>query len=267
MIEKLSAITTRYHSSTTGKTIATLLAQEYESFRMGREDVSITTFTHENLTPQSSLIVRITGSIYPEEIVVLGSHIDSISYDSFGGSGRSPGADDNASGTANNLEVFRVLMAEGIRPARTIEIHGYAAEEVGLVGSKDLAQKYRAASINVVSMVKYDMNLFKTSGSPDKIWFVTNKTDAGFNDQLAKLVVHYTGIQWGKKVLNSGSSDHASWTRQGYAAAFPFEDPDAHNKHIHSQRDNTSNAMAYSQSAAFAKLGLAYLVHFAGSAK
>jgi|GEM_PF-723904 len=263
-IEKLSGLTTRYHSSETGKAVATTLAQDYERYRAGREDVEISTFPHGSATPQASLVVRIKGQTLPNEIVVLGSHIDSVSYDGFGGSGRSPGADDNASGTATNLEVFRLLMAHGIRPERTIEIHGYAAEEIGLVGSKDMAQKYRAASKNVISMVQHDMNIYKAAGTADKIWFVTNSTDAGLNEKLAKLVDHYAGVPWGMKVLTSGSSDHASWTRQGYPAAFPFEDPASYNRHIHSQDDSTANAAAYSQAAAFAKLGFSYLVHFAG---
>ena len=33
-------------------------------------------------------------------------------------------------------------MEEGIKPKRTIEFHGYAAEEVGLVGSSGIAADY-----------------------------------------------------------------------------------------------------------------------------
>lgn len=263
-VETLAAITTRYHSSPTGRDIAQQLASEYEALRDERTDVQISLFDHGTLTPQKSLIVRIEGAKYPDETVILGSHIDSISFDFFGSSGRSPGADDNASGTATNLEVFRQLMRAGIRPDRTIEIHGYAAEEIGLVGSKDIAQKYAAAGRKVVAMVQHDMNLYRAAGAQDKIWFVSNNTSVALNDQLAILAASYAGVPTGTKPLASGSSDHASWTRNGYAAAFPFEDPSAHNRHIHTVNDTTANASSFTQAAAFAKLGLGYLLHFAG---
>jgi leucyl aminopeptidase len=155
-------------------------------------------------------------------------------------------------------------MESGVRPERTIEIHGYAAEEIGLVGSQDMAQKYKAAGKNVISMVQHDMNLYKAPGAPDKIWFVTNNTVDAFNSSLGSLVDRYVGVAWGKKSLSGGDSDHTSWRRQGFVTAFPFEDPAGYNRQIHTSRDSLETAGAMTQAAAFAKLGLAYLAHYAG---
>ena len=263
MIDEVSSITTRYHSSPTGKAMAGLLREKYLALANGRSDVTVELFEHGTKTPQNSLIVRILGKTYPNEIVVLGSHIDSVNM--MGGSAsRSPGADDNASGTSTNFEIFRILMANGVHPDRTIEIHGYAAEEMGLVGSQDMAQKYKAAGKNIITMVQHDMNLYKASGAPDKIWFVTNNTVDEFNTALGALVDHYVGVEWGKKALSGGDSDHTSWRRQGYVTSFPFEDPAAYNRKIHTEEDSLANAHAMTQVAAFAKLGLAYLSHYAG---
>lgn len=262
-MRELSAITTRYHASAAGQGVASWLADKYQALADGRSDVTIRTYDHGRETAQDSLIVRIEGRTRPDEVLILGSHIDSVNW-SGGTSARSPGADDNASGTATNLEIFRILMAEGIELERTLEIHGYAAEEVGLVGSADIANDYRARRVKVIAMVQHDMTAWKASGAPDKIWLVTSNTDPGFNDQLGDLVNHYVGLPFEKAALPSGSSDHASWRRAGYATAFPFENPRRHNNAIHTAGDNLEAASAVTQIAGFAKLGLAYVMHFGG---
>ena len=65
-----------------------------------------------------------------------------------------------ASGTATVLEAGRVLLAElaSVKRLRTIEFHHYAAEEVGLFGSQDVALTYAAAAViygrlNLLSIV------------------------------------------------------------------------------------------------------------------
>jgi leucyl aminopeptidase len=264
-IEQLASIPTRFHGSQSGETVADVLVERYEALRQGRADVTVATYDHKMETPQRSLIVRIEGQTKPDEIIILGSHLDSVNWADGQGS-RAPGADDNASGTATNLEIFRVLMEEGVRPERTIEIHAYAAEEIGLVGSQDIAQVYRRAGKKVVAMVQHDMTLYKAAGTLDKIWFVTSNTDDQLNNQLGALVDSYVGMPWAKRALYGGSSDHASWRRAGFASAFPFENPSDHNPHIHTARDTTVSANAFDQAAGFAKLGVAYAVHFGGLA-
>jgi leucyl aminopeptidase len=262
-LDFLTNIHTRYHTTATGGGVAQQLADRYEALAAGRSDITISTFDHGNATPQDSLVVRIAGTTRPSEVIVLGSHLDSVNWRD-GTSSRAPGADDNASGTATNLEIFRQLMAGGIRPERTVEIHAYAAEEIGLVGSQDMATKYKNQGVNVVAMVQHDMTLWKAAGAPDKIWFVTSNTDDGFNTLLAQLVDGYVGLPWGKAALSGGSSDHASWRRAGFSTSFPFENPTNYNGHIHTAGDTVANSGALTQAAGFAKLGLAYVLHFGG---
>ena len=263
-IDEMSKITTRYHTTPTGVSISDWLVGKYRDISAGRSDVEISKYDHTAMNSrQSSVIVKIRGTKNPDDILILGSHIDSVNWED-GTKERSPGSDDNASGTATNLEIFRVLMANGAKFDRTVEIHGYAAEEIGLVGSLHISNDYKVANKRVIAMVQQDMNLYKEPGTPDKIWFVQENTDDGFNNLLAKLVDKYAKVAWAKGSLTAGSSDHASWKRRGYAAAFPFEHPQDHNPHIHTANDTTVNANAFSQTAAFGKLGLAYLAHFGG---
>jgi leucyl aminopeptidase len=62
----------------------------------------------------------------------------------FGGaSAKAPGADDNASGIATITETIRVLMSNGFQPKKTLKFMAYAAEEVGLLGSKEIANDFK----------------------------------------------------------------------------------------------------------------------------
>lgn len=257
-VEELAAIHTRWYKSATGKGVAEGLAKHYRALAAGRTDVEVVVDDHGGRLPQPSLIVRIVGRTRPEEIVVLGGHIDSTARD------RAPGADDDASGTAVNLEVFRTLMEQGAVFDRTIEFHGYAAEEAGLLGSRDIARRYAQAGKKVVAMLQNDMNLWKREGAPDKIWFVTDDTSAELNAMLTGLAKRYAGVETGSGRLWGGTSDHLSWTRAGYASSFPFEDPDDHNPRIHTEGD-TVDGLSFSQAAAFAKLGIAFAAHFGGA--
>ena len=60
------------------------------------------------------MILTIQGTDLPNEVVVLGAHLDSINT-SGGGSNEqvAPGADDDASGIASLTEVIRVALASG----------------------------------------------------------------------------------------------------------------------------------------------------------
>lgn len=71
----------------------------------------------------SNLEVELRGTSHPEEIVVIGAHYDSVHHNEV----RSPGADDNASGTAAVLALARAFIH---RPqARTVRFVLFANEE------------------------------------------------------------------------------------------------------------------------------------------
>jgi leucyl aminopeptidase len=257
-VKDLENMGTRHHKSESGIKVPGFLKERYEALAKGRSDVTIDFFKNQN-SPQDNIRVRILGKTKPDEVVLIGSHIDSINQRG----GLAPGADDNASGTATNLEVFRVLMKSGWTFDRTIEIHGYGAEEVGLYGSANMAKDYSQRKVNVVSMVQFDMNLFQTS--KDLImWFVSNDTDASFNKELQEMVTQYQKLPVAEKSVFGGTSDHRSWTSRGFKAAFPFEDASSYNTKIHTTGDTSEYSGNFRLAAEFAKLGLSYFAHYAG---
>lgn len=253
-IDSLASYHNRYYSQQTGADAATWLKNKWSTMASQRADISVDFYQHS--WKQPSVIATINGTTNSEEIVIIGGHLDSIN----GGnptSGRAPGADDNASGIAVITESLRTIIATGFKPKRTIKIMAYAAEEVGLRGSKAIAQSYKTAGNTVVGVVQFDMTANKGSADKD-IVFMTDYTNDGQNQFLVQLIETYLpNISYGFDQCGYGCSDHASWHNEGYAASMPFESRmnDINGK-IHTANDSNYNT---NHIANFAKLSMSYI--------
>lgn len=264
-IRSLSAFHNRHYKAQTGTDSQNFLLETWTKLAAGRSDVKVELVSHSNW-PQPSIVMTIEGSDYPNEILIIGGHADSIAGGMFGGGARAraPGGDDNASGMATITETIRIAMAAGFKPKRTVQFMGYAAEEAGLLGSKDIANGYKSRSMNVVGVVQFDMTLRK--GTVDKdIVMMTDFTNAAQNEFLGRLIDEYVKVPWGYSRCGYGCSDHASWTNAGFPASMPFESTMGDiNKAIHTDRDTIENAGGNANHAAkFAKLAIAYMVELA----
>lgn len=94
-----------------------------------------------------------TDDTLSNQPAIVGAHQDSINgWNPLWG--RSPGADDDGSGTVTILEVFRSLVGTGFRPTRPVEFHWYSAEEAGLLGSQDVAESYEKKGVQVIAMIQ-----------------------------------------------------------------------------------------------------------------
>ncbi len=257
-IRKLSEFKTRYYKSETGVKSSEFIRDTWAGLAKSRNDVKVELVTHRSW-PQASIVMTIEGSEKSDEIVIIGGHADSIAG-MFGGGGRAPGADDNASGISTITEVIRILMDSNFKPTRTVQFMGYAAEEVGLLGSKEIAAGYKAAGKKVVGVIQFDMTLRKGTADKD-IVFMSDFTNAAQNEFLGKLIDEYVKVPWGYSKCGYGCSDHASWTANGYPASIPFESTMQDINHsIHTAGDTIENAGGDAKHAAkFAKLGVAFI--------
>ncbi|MCK8521630.1 M20/M25/M40 family metallo-hydrolase [Aquimarina sp. D1M17] len=254
---------TRYHTTNTARQAILDLKTIWENLAAGRSDVSVRVVEHTS-TAMPSLVMTVTGTEKPDEFVILGGHADSTAG---GNNSNAPGADDNASGIASITEVARVLFSMNFKPKRTIEFMAFAAEEVGLRGSKEIAQDYRSRNVNVISYMQLDMTNYK--GSTEDVFISTDSyNDDTLNDFMISLLNYYNAsgthrITYGTSRCNYGCSDHYSWAQEGYDVTFPFEARfGEHNPNIHTTRDTfdrspTPNA---EHSAKFAKLALEYMI-------
>jgi len=152
-IDHLStSYTNRYYQYTSGQQSALWIRDQWLGFANGRPDITVETYNHGFSQP--SVIMTIAGTTLASEIVVLGGHLDSIKSGGMTTGTVAPGADDDGSGIATISEVIRVLMADGFTPDRTIKFIGYAAEEVGLRGSADIASDHQSAGADVVAVLE-----------------------------------------------------------------------------------------------------------------
>jgi leucyl aminopeptidase len=263
-ITNLSAFFTRYHTTATGQQSAQSILDLWTGFAQGRSDVSIQKYAHPTATtPQPSIVLTIHGASLPSEVVVLGAHQDSINGAS-PTTGRSPGADDDGSGVATLSEVIRVALASGYRPERTVKFMAYAAEEVGLRGSNDIAQRFKNANVNVVGAFQLDMTNFKGTAASD-IVLITDHTTSAQNTFLGQLVDTYVALPRANSQCGYACSDHASWEDRGYVSSFPFEAVfGQHLSQIHTANDTlTAAGGTASHSVKFARLAAAYMAELA----
>ena len=66
-----------------------------------------------------------------------------------------PGADDNASGTTTVLELARIF--KDVDTRKSIMFVAFSAEEVGLAGSWELANRLYGQGVDVEFMLNFDM--------------------------------------------------------------------------------------------------------------
>ncbi len=257
-ITSLSSYSTRYYTSQTGVDAANWLRSRWASYAGTRTDVTVELFRHASWA-QPSVMLTIRGTTLPNEVVVIGGHLDSIN--SSGSS--APGADDDASGVSSFTEVIRVAMSRNYRPQRTVKFIAYAAEEVGLRGSKEIAQYHKNNGINVVGVLQLDMTNYK--GSTVDVALVTDYTNAAQNQFLRDLMTTYVKISHTNTTCGYGCSDHAAWHNLGYAASIPFESTlSASNPYIHTSSDTIARSGSTATHALkFTKLAAAYMAELA----
>lgn len=214
----------------------------------------------EHSWAQPSVIARIEGTgDNADELIILGGHEDSISLSG----SRAPGADDDASGSASVLEVFRVLVGNGFRGSRSIEFHAYAAEEVGLRGSQDIAALYQTERRTVAAMLQLDMVGYINPNDGPVFAVIHDFVNPELTKFLGELAHKHTDLPVVASRCGYGCSDHASWTRAGYPSAFPFEASFGQaNPFIHTAQDTLSH-ISLEHASKFARVALAFVTELA----
>ncbi|MBV7262491.1 M20/M25/M40 family metallo-hydrolase [Photobacterium sp. WH24] len=264
-ISSLTSFINRFYTTTSGAQASDWLASEWRSLSASLPNASVKQVSHFGYN-QKSVVFTITGSEKPDEWIVLGGHLDSTIGSHTNEQSIAPGADDDASGIASVTEIIRVLSENNFQPKRSIAVMAYAAEEVGLRGSQDLANQYKAEGKKVISALQLDMTNYK--GSVEDIVFITDYTDSNLTTFLSQLVDEYLpSLTYGFDTCGYACSDHASWHKAGYSAAMPFEAKfNDYNPMIHTPNDTLQNSdPTGSHAVKFTKLGLAYAIEMANA--
>lgn len=177
-----------------------------------------------------NVIATLPGTTDPERVYVVGGHYDSRNGKGEDGENASPGAVDDASGTAVAMEVCRVLSRHEF--AATIVFVAYDGEEQGLLGSKAHAEQMVEDGAKVDGMITCDI-VGNTTGMDGlryrdyvRCFSYAPSGNDSFGRSLARVVSRaareyvpdfrvkliYRGDRYGR------GGDHRSFFDQGFAA-------------------------------------------------
>ena len=162
-----------------------------------------------------------------DEYIVIGAHLDHLG--SRGGA-MYPGADDNGSGSTAILSIARALATNPVKPKRSVLFIWFAAEEIGLVGSRHYCDNPILPIDKMVCMLNIDM-------------VGRNEEKEGETAEDNKQTIHLIGSKQGQTELHDaileankyvnftfeydeesvfGRSDQASFYNKGIPVAFLF---------------------------------------------
>ncbi|QNN45789.1 M28 family peptidase [Thermomonas brevis] len=151
-----------------------------------------------------NVIGEITGSKRPQEVVLIGGHLDSWDYGT--------GAIDDAAGVAITMAAGALI--KPLKPARSIRVVAFANEEQGLWGGRAYADKHAGDVANHVMSVESDFGAGHIYGFDSSARDLQPAALAQIQQVLAPL-----GIEWmpGK---GEPESDIGPLTQRGMAWAW-----------------------------------------------
>tara|TARA_R110002012_G_scaffold318227_1_gene536150 strand:- start:91866 stop:92957 length:1092 start_codon:yes stop_codon:yes gene_type:complete len=122
------------------------------------------------------------------EVVIIGAHYDHIGQIApQDGDAIANGANDNASGTTTVLEIARYFASTKTNK-RTLIFALFTAEEKGLLGSKDLAERLKEDKIDLYTMLNFEM-VGVALQDKDYFMYVTGYE----NSNMAEIANAYSG--------------------------------------------------------------------------
>jgi hypothetical protein len=176
-------------------------------------ELNIQSKFYDETTPNGfNLVAEIPGSdpVLKEEVVILGAHFDSVAH--------SPGATDNATGSAAMMEAMRILKAIGAKPRRTIRIALWGGEEQGLMGSRAYVREHFADVTTMTlkpahAKVAAYFNSDNGTGRIRGIWLQSNLAVAPIFEQWIEPLRDLGVSALGPRSVSS--TDHVSFDNAG----------------------------------------------------
>ena len=200
----------------TGETLAAAL--EVESFEAHLVvDVLSGELISENLIAE-------TAGGDPDQVVVIGGHLDSVPS--------GPGINDNGSGSATILEIAVQIAERGVAPGNRIRFALWGAEELGLLGSTAYVEALSDTELNrIVAKLNFDM-----VASPNGLPMIYDGDGSGFgmpgpsgSDDIEEVFSTWferEGIDVEQTAFD-GRSDYAAFIDEGIPAGGLFSGADA----------------------------------------
>ena len=211
-----------------------------DNVKMGKEttaEFNIDNHFIKGPIPVHNVVAELKGTEFPDEIVVLGGHLDS--WNSPG----SQGANDNGTGSSSTLEAARLLMKSGVKPKRTIRFILFSGEEQGLLGSTEYVKQHEAELPKISACIVDDGGSnYESGASGFASWepFFKPSFDA-MTKAFPSMPMRFSPAL---KYDASGGSDQASFWAKGIPSVFMGKAGTQKYLHIwHTQYDRYEEAI------------------------
>jgi len=150
--------------------------------------------------PSRNVVAEIRGREHPEEVVVLGGHIDSWDV--------GQGAMDDAGGSVAAWEAVRLMKELGLRARRTVRVVLWTNEENGLRGATAYRDAHADALENHVLAIESDSGVF------DPLGFGFSGTDRAF-ETVRSVGRILEAVEAGRVTRGGGGADIGPLMREG----------------------------------------------------
>ncbi|MDA9630597.1 M28 family metallopeptidase [Flavobacteriaceae bacterium] len=181
-----------------------------------------------------NVVAIIEGSEYPDEYIILSSHLDHIGVEN---GIINNGADDDGSGTVAMLEIaeaFQKAVAEGLGPKRSVVFLHVTGEEKGLLGSEyysknplyPLAKTITNLNIDMIGRldpkrIDKDPNYIYLIGS-DRISQELHEISEAINKKYTQIKLDYTFNDENDPNRFYERSDHYNFAKKNIPVIFYF---------------------------------------------
>lgn len=139
-----------------------------------------------------NVILDLVGREKPEEIVLIGAHLDSWDLGT--------GAIDDGAGVAITTAAAALIAQLPQRPRRTIRVVMFGAEEVGLLGARAYARRHAEEASNHVLATESDFGA-------DRVWQLVSNVNPQANaavDAIGRVLSQLNIVRGGRAVAGGG---------------------------------------------------------------
>jgi carboxypeptidase Q len=175
--------------------------------------------------PSYNVLAELKGAEKPDEIVVVGGHLDSWDLGT--------GALDNAAGVAVAMQVGFIVKLLKLRPKRTIRFIAYMNEENGGVGGRAYAENQQSLLDKHFAAIECDLGAshplgFRFSGKPEALPFL---------QPLSRILAEQGASQVQHQIQGGVGADTAMLTQGGVPSFAPLFDQRKYFSYHHTAAD------------------------------
>ena len=179
----------------------------------------------KSITQNVVALLEGNDPVLKNEYIVIGAHYDHLGMGGPGSNSRMPeridvhnGADDNASGVAAVIELAKYLSNSNTKLKRSIIFTAFAAEEMGLLGSKYFTTNCPVNLKQIKAMLNFDM--IGRLDSTNKTLGIGGTGTALEFDSLLKKCQNKEALNLSLVPDGSGPSDHAAFYSENISVLY-----------------------------------------------